>query len=202
MWSGSFNMAETGPGSTVGLGLGNTFIAFCMDIITTMQNGQEYKINNATPFANSGGSDLSESLAGSTRIALVQNLFDSAYGTLAGNADTAAFGLALWELTHEEADTAISLSTLNVTQGNFSVASSVSGAANTMLTNALSYIDGQKFRLDFIENVRGEPAPSGTAAQNLVTATVVPLPAAGLLLFGAIGALGVASRRRKASAET
>jgi hypothetical protein len=198
VWAGSFNMTETAVGSEGSLGLGDSFVAFCMDILTTMQQGQEYKINNTTPFANTSGDSLSESLGdgGSTRMSLVQNLFDSAYGTLSGNPEFAAFGLAIWELTHETAGTAAA--SLDVTIGNFSVLSSVASTANGFLDDAVSYVGGRNYALNFLENVRGVPSTGG-AAQNLVMATVVPLPAAGLLLFGAIGALGVASRRKKAA---
>ena len=75
--------------------------------------------------------------------------------------------------------------------------SSVATLANTYLGWATGTDVANRFNLTFLENVRNAGEPTRNS-QNLVTATVVPLPAAGLLLFGAIGALGVASRRLKA----
>ena len=118
-----------------------------------------------------------------TQIGNVQTLFDMAFGslTLTSNAQSAGFQLALWEIIYE------TTGTLSVGNGNFT-ASGNTGAvnfANTLLGNLVSAGPvTQVYNLTFLESQNG---------QDLVTASPVPLPAAGLLLLAALGIYGVLS---------
>lgn len=181
--------------STNELGLGNAFMAWCLDLITTIKDPAGYTINNTNPFSNRSGSFTT------TQVGNIQKVFDANYDSFLNSSSatkSAAFQVALWEVIYETGTVG------DAGNGSFKLDSTynvlapdVITQANSYLSAALSYTMGAKlFNLNFLQST-GEPEDS----QNLVTASPVPLPAAGLLLFGAMGALGVASRRRKASAE-
>lgn len=120
----------------------------------------------------------------------LQGLFSTAYGGLNSYNDKAAFQLALWELVRETG------STMNVTDGSFSVASSdaasvqVSTMANSFLAQALAYSGPSHYSLTKLTNVQ---------AQDLITATpiaAVPEPETYALFLGGLGVIGLLARRR------
>lgn len=120
----------------------------------------------------------------------LQGLFSTAYAGLNSYNDKAAFQLALWELVRETG------STMNVTDGSFSVASSdaasvqVSTMANSFLAQALAYSGPAHYSLTKLTNVQ---------AQDLITATpiaAVPEPETYALFLGGLGVIGLLARRR------
>ena len=164
-------------GDLDGNGPAENFAAFCLDIAHYLSLPGYYTITTS-PFA-------SDPLT-TTQIGNVQTLFDMAFGslTLTSNAQSAGFQLALWEIIYE------TTGTLSVGNGNFT-ASGNTGAvnfANTLLGNLVSAGPvTQVYNLTCLESQNG---------QDLVTASPVPLPAAGLLLLAALGGLGLARRRK------
>lgn len=172
-----FNMTDT----TGNLG---SFVAWCLDISHSLKSSATYFVTD-TPFSNSFG--LSD-----TEKSRVQSLFDANYASLnAGDRDEAAsFQVALWNSLYDN-DT-------DVFSGDFSA----TGRGDTDLTLANGYlaaasqwrIDGnaRAYNLTFLESTSGND-------QNFVTASAVPVPAAGLLLVTALGGIGVIRRRRKAA---
>lgn len=112
----------------------------------------------------------------------VQKLFDTAYGGLDYNngAQMAGFQAALWEVRYD--------TTLDLSGGAF-----VLRNTNAVRTAAQGFIDGlaaptgQVWNLTYLESAEG---------QDLVTATPVPLPAAGWMLVAGLGGLAALRRRR------
>ena len=113
---------------------------------------------------------------------------DKLYTTYFADVDTgteaAAFQVAIWEIIYD--------SDLNVGDGSFKLTST--GSVLTQVNTYLSGLDdkaGGGYAFTFL-NKQG--------AQDLVIASPVPLPAGGLLLLGALGAMGVARRKAKQAA--
>jgi hypothetical protein len=180
--AGSFSATQSGP--SLGQGILANFEAFCLDLAGNLSNGN-FVVNNLNPF------QPGRILTGQ-QVTNVKTLFNASYG-LVDNTDrnqSAAFQLALWEVVYED-------TTFDLTGGNFTTTTT----GNPIGTLATTYIGRMATNPSaFAYNVHFLDAEN-TSAQDLVTATVVPLPAAGFLLFGAIGALGFTSRRRKVAAE-
>ena len=169
-----------------------SFTAWCVDITKSINLGYSYTVTN-TPFANGSG------VMNSTQIGNIQKLFNTALTglNLTNAANSAGFQLALWELVYETG------ATFNVSSGGFAATSGNAGAitvANSLLAGLLGPKTGN-YTLSFLESYHH-------GSQNLVTGTPgkdeippVPVPAAGLLLFSALGGAGLMSRlRRRATA--
>lgn len=173
------------------------FIAWCFDLDHSITPGQSYDyISTASPFSSS------TLAAGATTRA--QSVFDANFATVDvfDIVQAAAFQLALWEVAYD--------SDFDITTGVFQAsgfganALAIASTATTFLEDAFGYAGAKKFNLDFLQdNSRNAglypQLPSDQTFQNLVTAAPVPLPAAGPLMFGAIGAT-MMIRRRKAKA--
>lgn len=186
-WAGATGFQLTDISDAMG-----SFTAWCLDVghyLMSIGETQEYSATN-TPYSNSYGlSAIAE-----TR---VQSVFDANYGSLdISNGDqAAAFQLALWEAAFE-AD----LGALSLTGGLFQASSTGSTAlANTFLDNATSYSGDRVWDLTFLEVDGFGPDRSSWTGQNLVTASVVPVPAAGLLLLSGVFGIFISGRRRKRS---
>jgi hypothetical protein len=171
-----FNMDDTT--GTLGDEDGD-FVAWCLDATNWLQGSSSYEITD-DPFASSYGLTDAD-------MARVQSVFDANYASvdLSNAAEAAAFQMALWEALYDD--------DWSVMTGDFTVTSATSGAvaqAEAYLLAASTYAGGQQYSMTFLESLSG--------GQNLVTVAPIPLPAAGLLLLGALGGLGALRRRRKA----
>lgn len=164
-----------------------SFTAWCVDITKSINLGYSYTVTNGT------------SLMTPTQIGNIQKLFNTALTglNLTSAANSAGFQLALWELVYETG------ATFNVSSGGFAATSGNASAitvANSLLAGLLGPKTGN-YTLSFLESYHH-------GSQNLVTGTPgkdeippVPVPAAGLLLFSALGGAGLMSRlRRRATA--
>lgn len=161
-------------------------IAWCVDIAHSLTLKGLYEITSA-PFSNTFS--FSDTQKGN-----IQSLFNTAYRDLdlTNDGQSAGFQLALWEIAYE------ATGTLDVETGTFSTVASMDAvaAANGFLDNLGGPIS-KSYKIDYYESLGYR---NGTRySQNLVSATPVPLPAAGLLLGCGLAGLYFSGRRQKKS---
>lgn len=176
---GAFKMGD----ATDALGLGTSFIAFCLDLSGTVRTGYEYVINNVNPFQP--GRELT-----ALQRQNVEDLFDASYGSVDvnNNVDGAAFQLALWEAGYETLAGPLSLTT-GTRIGSSSAA--ILARANEYLGNMLTWDGSNNYNVNFLD-------ADVDARQDLVMASPVPVPAAGLLMLTGLGGIAALRRRKKA----
>lgn len=188
--AGGFDVqVKDGTGSLGVAYLDTAFTAWCLDIGRRLALPSSYQVT-ATPFSPVA---LTSQQRGDIRRLFNTGYSESSLGTSAnGKNYSAGFQLALWEIVNETG-------AYDLTGGSFS-ATGFNGAiavANNLLGNLGNPNPPGNFRIVYLQS---QDADGGGMrdSQNLVTVAAVPLPAAGVLLVLALGALGVAGRRRAA----
>ncbi len=174
--------------------LGGNFAAWCLDIANTLGLPSDYEFTTS-PFA---GNPLSASVISNLQ-ALVNTAYSAVLANLNNSAYSAGFQLALWEIITE------TKKTYDVTKGNFvvSTVSGHTGAGNAARTKANEFLNGLggpvtgNYTLTYLQSTDGKQSLVNIAPTPPVSE--VPVPAAGLLLMGALGGLGVMARRRKSA---
>lgn len=177
--AGAFDMKDTNTQ--------NSFVVFCLDIVGKIYSSQtyDYKVTD-TPFSNSDG------LSGGS-IERLQKIFESGYATaLTSSVLSAGFQVAVWNAVYDDDwSVASGAGTFYQTADN----DGVRNAANNFLAAADGYeVVTSSWKMNFLEGLNTTPGIA--RSQNLVTVEAVPLPAAGLMLFTALGGLFVARRRK------
>ncbi|MFV0358623.1 VPLPA-CTERM sorting domain-containing protein [Tropicimonas sp.] len=171
----------------------DSFVAWCLDIGTTIKSSYEYIVKSIDDdiFTN-GGSAVS---LDDTQKSAIQNLFNTAYNGLdtLDKVQAGGFQLALWEIAYETSGT------FSLSDGSFTETNTAGAAARAQANTFLAGLAGGwtgTYDLAFFEAAE---TAGGHGSQNLVggfEAAPVPLPAAAWLLLAGMGALGVAGRRK------
>lgn len=179
---------EYASGFKMSTGTGS-FVAWCLDLEHSISPGGTYTYTSTTsPYSNSYG--LSQGNQD-----WVQKVFDATYGTfdIHDTAFAAAFQAVLWEAAFENTSNALNLGAdaFQASGHGATYGAAINADITTLLGQIAAYNGGKKYNLTYLQGDRNDPY-----AQNIVTASPVPLPAGGLLLLTALGGLGVARRRR------
>ena len=171
-------------GNLNGNGIEN-FTAWCLDIATTLRLSSSYR-TTTTPFASG---PISKGT-----IENIARLFETGYKglDLTKASQSAGFQLALWEVMYE------TTKSFSLYDGNFSASNSTKAIERAQkLLAGMSGPITRRYSMTYLESYDVR-AWNKHYSQHLVTVQAVPLPAGGLLLIGALGALA-ALRGRKAA---
>lgn len=178
--AGRFNWTQnSGPA----LSSTPNFVTFCIELNQGIPGGVvQYSLvaPSAAPVPGPQGSPM-----GAARADLLSELFGRFYATaLTSTNNSAAFQLAVWEITQDNATSGGNPS-LNLTSGNFKVTNSTVGSTVATTAQAwLNALNGTGARLNVV-------ALSSSTAQDQVT-----IPAPGVIALAGLGGLAASRRRR------
>lgn len=166
---------------------GESFLAYCIDLLDRIADGK-YDFFDPDASSEHPGTDIVNNL---------QGLYTNHYASVDTATESAAFQLAIWEIAYETAKGSFGNIVYSLDSGNFSVLHApgdVKDFATTYFAD-LGFTDAG-YRLTFWDG------PDGTHfdTQDLVSASPVPLPAAGWMLLAGIGGLAAMRSRHKKKA--
>lgn len=156
-----------------------TFIAWCIDILTNLNAGDVLYETNV-------------SILGAAELGRLQNLFDANYegDTAANGVNSAAFQVAVWNSIY---DTDADAGAFGSATAGFKLTgpSSVISKANEYLLAAAGYAGPQRWVIAQHRDVTPK-------SQDLITVSAIPAPLGALLIGTAVlGAAAVSARRRR-----
>lgn len=168
------------------------FIAYCIDLSTNLLSGPAEYAQSLAPFASDNAAT----------VARVQTYYDANFGFVDSSApnETAAFQLGLWETIYDDsADLSSGDFIASGANGGGATGTTIDSLADSFLSAASSYVGPQLFQLSFFTSTDVPEASQDLVAVNPgAGVTAIPLPAGVLLLGSALGAFGIAGRRRAA----
>ena len=183
----------TSSNTSYGFSSTGQFNAWCVDIYHWMANSYNYTVGTPGDLAAMLSSLRPGADTGTTRVNQLIQLANEVYGSLSSLTDSAAFQLAVWEITYGTPGSN-GIYQINSSDVGFNVGSNTAGAAiveaNGWLTNLNTAAITGNYRLTFLND------GTDAATQDVVVfSRAIPEPAS-LALLG-LGFAGLVSVRRK-----
>ena len=179
-------------------GVGNSYVTFCTELTQNINFGNSYNYDidslSIAPVPNDSINAAFPHLIGGMgtyRAGLVQNLYDQYFSVaLDSSVNAAAFQLAIWEIVYEEGLAEGDNSTLNVSDGDFTISNN--NAGNQSQTQAITLANTWLSTLSSV-GVTTLVALTNDTYQDQIL--LIPLPAP--VLMAGLGLLAVPLIRRR-----